>query len=126
MDIVDPSPAHCLKDDCRAKTRKQDSDMIRCIICCVLHHAECVSVPKDQTKQIWTCFTCRQITQTVNELKKELSDMHENQKNMLKLLNDMISKLTKENELRTTAERELQQVKEKLTEVNEKWQMRKH
>ena len=120
MDTGNPSPDHCLKDGCHAKTRKKDVDMIRCIICCVRHHAECVSVPKDQTNQIWTCFICRQLTWTVNELKKELATMHLHQTEMMNLIKEINLKLKEEKEMKDTAVEKLKTVEKDLVKLNEK------
>ena len=120
METQTPFPDHCLKDDCKIRTRKKDDVMIRCVICCVRHHIECVSVPKEQAGHIWTCFLCRRLAETVGELKNKLVNMHTQQTEMKNLLDRISTQLAQEKEARNTAEIKLDEVKNVLSNLNAK------
>ena len=117
MAAFDPSPDHCLKEKCLDKDNKKNSDMIRCIICCTWHHAECVSVARKDTTKIWSCFECRMLPKTVNELKKEISDMHDQQKDMMALLRIVNAKLDSETEEKSKIAHELNLLKNSLNSI---------
>ena len=111
----------CIQD-CLHRENPNDGDRIRCILCCVWHHIDCVSVLKKEIKAVWTCHKCRQIAKTVKEMNAILSDMQLTQNSMLELIHNMKDKITTETELRKKAETELAAVVEELSEANKKIQ----
>ena len=74
-----------------------------------MHHAECVSVAKTDTSLVWTCFSCRLLPLTVNELKQELKEMCLQQKEIMKLLSDINAKLGCETDAKMKIAHELKE-----------------
>ena len=109
---------HCMGDDCQFKEDKDGRDQLSCVLCCIRHHAECVSVPKKKTAQIWTCFECRQLVPCVKNLQEEIKHLKDNQTKML----DMLQKITKSFESseanRIKAEQDLAHVKTQLSDMS--------
>ena len=64
--------------------RRHGPEMIQCSLCMNLIHVKC-SDAKNQSIQIWKCTKCRNLPDTVEELKQQLVEVHE-------LLSDMIEK----------------------------------
>ena len=80
---------HCRGADCLYQDQKEGRIQIRCIMCCIWHHSECVDVKKEHTKQVWTCLSCRKMVPAVFKMQKELKDMKENQMKLLQMVEKM-------------------------------------
>ena len=53
-------------DTCKVKSRsKKQYDMIRCSLCMVWYHEQCVGIQKDEPVGIWLCTSCRKVPHTV-------------------------------------------------------------
>ena len=61
-------------EQCKHKKSKKKNEMIRCILCTIWHHTDCVGVEEGEVGA-WTCFKCRNIADEVRELKSSLSEI---------------------------------------------------
>ena len=104
-------------------------DMVRCCICMVWFHTECV--PGEATEGIWTCHKCRRMPSQMVEMSEKMTDMAtELQKltkfwgNTDKKYREDIDKLTNTNTVlvaeNTKLVSELEELKEEMNSKNER------
>ena len=110
---------HCRGKNCLFQDDKDGRHQVRCIICCIWHHTDCVSVEKRHMSMNWTCFDCRQLAPMVKKLQGHIDVMTNNQTEMIKMLNVMTQQLDTEKELRILAEKELTGVKSQLSALSQ-------
>lgn len=110
---------HCRGDNCLFKDDKGGRQQVRCIICCIWHHIECVSVEKKYMNLNWSCLECRQLTPMIKKLQGHIDDMTNNQAEMMRMLSVMSQRLDTEKEQRLHAEKELTAVKSQLTALSQ-------
>ena len=108
---------HCRGDECRFKNDKDGREQLRCSICCIWHHAECVSVKSDETAMIWTCFECRQLMPSINALQGEIETLKENQRQMMDMLQRITKCLETEENQKIKAEEELIAMRSQLSDL---------
>ena len=109
---------HCRGPECLYQKDKKGRDQVRCSICVVWHHIDCVKVKKDEMIMIWTCYECRDLSKRVKSLETEITQMKDNQHTLM----DMVSKATKlfetESQLRAKAEEELTGIRSQMTALS--------
>jgi len=88
---------------------------VRCNLCCIWHHIECVSVQKSETKLVWTCFECRDLAPTVKRLAKEIKEMKDTQMQMIEILREISQQLESETRRRAEAEKQSAETRTQLT-----------
>ena len=108
---------HCRGPDCLFKKEKDGRDQVRCSICVIWHHIDCVNVDKDEMHAIWTCFECRGLSKQVKSLEIELKEMKQNQKTLIDMLSNATKLFENECKLRAKAEEELKGIRTQLAEL---------
>ena len=106
---------YCLENGCKVANRKEDKDMIKCIMCMKWHHDKCVDIKKDDPLGAWTCYKCRKVSTNVDKLTDAVSNLTTLVERMSTLLEktdleykDEINKLKEENTKLTTEVKRLQ------------------
>jgi len=117
MAKANPSEQHCMEAECRFQEDKDGRDQLRCNLCCVWFHIECVGVPKKEKNMVWTCHQCRNIYPTVSSLKDEVKQLRVNQEQLLALMAKISDQLQTETALREKTEQKLIDAKSQLTEL---------
>ena len=119
---------HCRGQKCKSKDDKNGKDQIRCIICCIWHHADCVRVLKKELEMIWTCPDCRTMATDMKEIKSELEQfvkclqeeikgMKDNQQQMNDSLKTLTACLEEERQQRIRAEGEFAGMKSQMSKL---------
>lgn len=108
---------HCRGAECLHQDDKKGRDQIRCCICVIWHHIDCVSVKKNEMDLIWSCFECRNIVPLLKSLHSEITELKCNQQHMTDELSKIAELREEENKLRLKAEEELKIVKFQLTDL---------
>ncbi len=70
---LNPGPEMCIPQ-CKHKHREA-SEMIRCCMCAVWFHEECVGITSDAERGVWPCPECRQLTTRVTSLIKTVTNL---------------------------------------------------
>lgn len=109
---------HCMGSQCHFKEETTGRNQIRCIICCIWHHIDCVSVEKGEMKMIWTCPQCRELTPIVRGLSSEIKELKSSQDKMMEMLKIISAKLQSESDMKIKAQEELAGARSQLTELN--------
>ena len=118
--MADPTitQRHCRGDQCLFKAKKDTKDQLRCTICCIWHHAECVSVKSNEKQMVWTCFDCRQLMTCVRSLQSEIKTLKDNQSKMMDIMQKISKSFEDEETRRIKAEEQLEGVKQQLTDLS--------
>ena len=69
---------HCIKDckyEGKEVPKKGQCAWVRCCLCVHWYHSECVALPIDETKGIWSCPSCRGIAADVISLKRQVEQL---------------------------------------------------
>ena len=110
---------HCRGPKCLFKSDRDGRDQVRCNICIIWHHIDCVNVKEEEMVMSWTCFECRDLPKDVKSLQTEIAQLKNNQQSLM----DMMTKATRlfeaESQLRVKAEQELSGLKSQLTALSE-------
>ena len=112
------SQHHCRGAECLFQDDKDGHNQVRCYMCCIWHHIECVSVDKKQMYMIWTCLECRKMAPAVKALLKQNTELNSNPLQMIQMLNMITERLENETHQRIKAEAEIAGVKSQLTELS--------
>ena len=110
---------HCRGPECLFKRDRDGRDQVRCNICIIWHHIDCVNVKQEEMVMSWTCYECRDLPKDVKSLQTEVAQLKDNQNTLM----DMMSKATKlfeaESELRVRAEQELSELRSQMTALSQ-------
>ena len=110
---------HCRGPECLFKRDRDGRDQVRCNICIIWHHIDCVNVKQEEMVMSWTCYECRDLPKDVKSLQTEIAQLKNNQNTLM----DMMSKATKlfeaESELRARAEQELSELRSQMTALSQ-------
>ena len=119
MGETDKETRHCRGSQCLFQDDKDGLTQIRCSLCCISYHINCVSIKRKDSNTFWTCFDCRDVAPNVKALKEEIKQLNNNQNEMLTLLKQLTEKLTNESTQRMKVEEELTGAKTQLAKLSE-------
>ena len=83
---------HCLSN-CRLKRKKIGKGMIKCCLCNVWYHHDCVKEAKD-IQGPWNCAQCRELPKKVAEIHHLVKSLHDQLANMSKLNENLTKELS--------------------------------
>ena len=75
--------------------RNKSKKMLRCCLCMHWYHFKCVQ-EDPKTTGVWTCFTCRQMPELVNNLYKEMKSIHSESKESNTYISDILMDMKKQ------------------------------
>ena len=119
---------HCMGQRCKFKGDKTIRNQVRCIICCIWHHIECVKVEIDEMDLAWSCPVCRTLPSDVKGLTKlfesfvnnfntEMKELKNSKEEMCNSLKKITENLEEEKGARINAEKELASVQTQLSDL---------
>ena len=109
---------HCRKDNmCSYQDDPDGRAQLRCILCNVWHHNECVN--EEETDMIWSCPSCSKSMSLIEDMHKGMKDMQNTQQQLMQLVIDVKDELKTEKELRKNTEEELDRMRGQFKELVE-------
>ncbi|MEW8547186.1 MAG: GDSL-type esterase/lipase family protein, partial [Candidatus Thiodiazotropha sp.] len=85
-------------DTCKIKPRsKKQHDMIRCSLCMVWYHEQCVGIQKDEPVGLWLCTSCRAVPHTVQgditSIRNDVEQLQQSTELILTAVQELTTKL---------------------------------
>ena len=111
---------YCLEVGCQVANKKEDKNMVKCILCMKWHHTKCVDIKSEDGA--WTCYKCRQMATKVETLTVHMGNLTTLVTKMGNILEkseteykEQLSKLQEENSLLKDEVKRLKGSKPKAT-----------
>lgn len=117
VDNADKTEPNCRGSECLFPGEKDERNVVRCLICYVVFHIECVSVSTRDKGKIWTCFHCRKLSARVQQLQSHVKELMESQSKTLEILTKINEGFEDERNKRKKAEEDLATVRSWLNEL---------